>query len=387
MSSTENIILAILRISVVCIYVSKFLFANGRKHIGKKVFITLCLISLGICWRDLFFELKDFFRDHTVYRILVYIEKIAISMVVGSIIVIDKKYECEDDEHMWMLVFLSCFPVFTVIWNMGYSMYAKPSWTNQEFQRLALYIGIISWIMFIILDYLLCILYYIMRNGYREREERFRIMREFDIKKKHYADVERMQDKIRGVWHDLSNLLSSAQILLAMEDYDGVKKLLTGTQERLEDPEYVVDTGNPAIDGMLNWKIPKMKLLGLPIETDIEIPAGLELNYEMMATILGNLMDNMIEAQEKIESEKRKATLTLKYMNDMLIIDAMNSCEKEPTLKTTKEDSQNHGFGVANIRHAVDRMGGSVLFDWKDGMFETKILLYRILPKTKNDKQ
>lgn len=381
MSLIESLIMIALRLVIALWYAKKFLLADGKKYIGKKIFMTLSLTALGVLWRTLFVELKEMFPGEWIYRVLTYVEQIVISGAVVGVIAIDRKYESHEEESLWQLILLSCFPIFTVLWNIGYVTYEMPDWSNAEMRRLAFHIGLMSWVVFILLNYLSCILYYIMRNGDRERKENFRVIREFEIEKKHFSDIEKMQNTIRGVWHDLNNLLTSAEILLEEANYEGVKNLLTGTQERIKDPDYVVNTGNPAIDVILNWKIPKMKLSGLPIETSIEIPAGLELDYEMMVSILGNLMDNIIECQEQMASEKRKAILNVKYRNEMLILYAANSCEQEPTLKTTKEDTQNHGYGIANIKNAVEKMGGSVQTDWSSGMFETKILLYRICPK------
>ena len=260
-----------------------------------------------------------------------------------------------------------------------------PSWTNQDYTKLAMYIGVVTWIMMILLNYLLCVLYYGIRKAQKERADQLLLLQQYEVEKRHYKDIEQMEKTVRGVRHDLNNLLATTQVLLEEEDYEGVRNLIQGTKDRVGESEKKLHTGNAAIDSILNLKFAKAKEAGIPVETDLSVPAHLDLNYEAMATIFGNLLDNALEAQEKIPQKERKVILRMKYMNQMLMILAANKGKKNPTLSTTKEDTEDHGFGIENIRRSVEKMGGSIQFSWEKDWFTAKIILYQMKEKSKNN--
>ena len=63
-----------------------------------------------------------------------------------------------------------------------------PSWTNQDYTKLAMYIGVVTWIMMILLNYLLCVLYYGIRKTQKERADQLLLLQQYEVEKRHYKD-------------------------------------------------------------------------------------------------------------------------------------------------------------------------------------------------------
>lgn len=381
MEKMTMIIWWIANIIMFCIFIKEIAFSKKGGTIERTLFICLCMVAVLSAWDEIFFELEYPLRGSIAGIMVECIEHLGFYGLCICVIHMERRYGGKEGDNPKLLVLMGCFPVLSVIWNMGYNLYIDPAWTNQEYTKLARYIGFITWILLILLNYLLCVLYYAMRKTQKERAEQLLLLQQYEAEKRHHEDIEQMEKTVRGVRHDLNNLLATAQVLLDEKDYKGVQKLIQGTKERVNEPEKKLYTGNTAIDSILNVKLARAKETGIPVETDFAIPSNLDLNYEAMATIFGNLLDNAIEAQTKIPDKERKIILKIKYMNHMLMILIANKGRKNTTLSTTKEDRWNHGFGISNIRKSVEKIGGSIQFLWEEDWFTAKIILYQMKEK------
>lgn len=381
MEKMTMIIWWIANIIMFCIFIKEIAFSKKGGTIERTLFICLCMVAVLSAWDEIFFELEYPLRGSIAGIMVECIEHLGFYGLCICVIHMERRYGGKEGDNPKLLVLMGCFPVLSVIWNMGYNLYIDPAWTNQEYTKLARYIGFITWILLILLNYLLCVLYYAMRKTQKERAEQLLLLQQYEAEKRHHEDIEQMEKTVRGVRHDLNNLLATAQVLLDEKDYKGVQKLIQGTKERVNEPEKKLYTGNTAIDSILNVKLARAKETGIPVETDFSIPSNLNLNYEAMATIFGNLLDNAIEAQTKIPDKERKIILKIKYMNHMLMILIANKGRKNTTLSTTKEDRWNHGFGISNIRKSVEKIGGSIQFLWEEDWFTAKIILYQMKEK------
>ena len=96
--------------------------------------------------------------------------------------------------------------------------------------------------------------------------------------------------------------------------------------------------------------------------------------------ILANLLDNAIEASEKV-ADKKEIAVKLETYPYGAVINISNSyeqiCLKNGQLITTKENRLGHGLGYQSIRQAVQKYKGSIEFHAEDGKFTANIVLYR----------
>lgn len=84
--------------------------------------------------------------------------------------------------------------------------------------------------------------------------------------------------------------------------------------------------------------------------------------------ILGNLLENAVEAAEKVEG-KKYIKIQMKYDKNNLLIFVMNNYKgqllkiKDKGLRSTKSDAGNHGVGLQSVYRAVDKYHGTVVID------------------------
>ncbi len=118
----------------------------------------------------------------------------------------------------------------------------------------------------------------------------------------------------------------------------------------MTNPQEYVKTGNDTVDSLLNYKIQKADEVLNVVETKISIPGQLRLRSFDLNVLLGNLLDNAIDASMRTEEKKLKLT--------------------------TKEDKVNHGIGLKNVRRIVEKYHGEIEFLFENDTMETDVMMY-----------
>lgn len=98
-----------------------------------------------------------------------------------------------------------------------------------------------------------------------------------------------------------------------------------------------------------------------------------------LCTIVSNLLKNAIEACEEIAEEKeKKIEIRVGSYNNQIYLSFRNTVEKnimveKQRLVTSKRDKDNHGIGSQNVKEAVQKYDGTIIYKCEDGWFEVKI--------------
>ena len=115
------------------------------------------------------------------------------------------------------------------------------------------------------------------------------------------------------------------------------------------------------------------------VDTKISVPEQLNLHSFDLNVVLGNLLDNAIDASRQTEEKKLK--ITMKLDKGILFLNIRNSCQgaadgKHNMLETTKKDQVNHGIGLKNVRRIIEKYHGDMEFLCENGSMETDIMMY-----------
>lgn len=191
------------------------------------------------------------------------------------------------------------------------------------------------------------------------------------------------QTETRAFRHDIVNNLSLTSMLLKEGHVDEAKEHIDSMMGNVKalSPSYV--TGDEMLDLIVTMKADKMEELGGAFSLDGVVDGGLNIKPMDMCSIFANALDNAIEAASKCASPS--VTLNIKRTNKFFIIRIANSSNgKVNTDKlmsasgyTTKKDAEHHGFGLLNIRNAVERYNGIIKAESDDSTFALSIMIPR----------
>ncbi len=190
-----------------------------------------------------------------------------------------------------------------------------------------------------------------------------------------YISIEKEAQKARA--HDYVNHLKAIQELGHKGDMAAQEAYIAEQINESSCSQDIFKTGHSIVDAVINRKYTEIQQKGISFAIETENMSDLKLNNSDLVTILSNILDNAIEATEKCDD--KKITLKTKIAGDVLFIDSTNTMlpvdNKGKRLKTTKTDKINHGYGLANIKKAVDNNGGQCIINIEGRLFHISVVI------------
>ena len=188
---------------------------------------------------------------------------------------------------------------------------------------------------------------------------------------KHIDEILVMQKQIKKFRHDSSHHFTALKgFFLNNQNQDGVTYI-----ERINDDlqqSEIVDTGNTAFDAIISAKKVLAESKNIDFTLQIQIPEKLKVAAVDLCVIFGNALDNAIEACEKLETPKI-INVSVIYDDNQLICKITNTALRSiPDLQTTKDDKENHGFGLDNIKQALSKYNHVMKIDQTDKEVQTR---------------
>lgn len=200
-----------------------------------------------------------------------------------------------------------------------------------------------------------------------------------DLMEKHCQEVENMYRQTRGWRHDYHNHIQTMKAYLLMGNLDKLASYLNELDTDLTAVDTVIKTGNIMIDAVLNSKISLAKSRGITVDAKAIVPKNLSVSEIDLSLIIGNLMDNAMEACMKTEKNKRFIRVYIDILKGQLYIYVMNSTsgklKKSGKLYLSTKNQKYHGFGLMRMDKVVDRYQGYVDRQDEEDVFVTEIML------------
>lgn len=200
-----------------------------------------------------------------------------------------------------------------------------------------------------------------------------------DLLQKHYNEVENMYRQMRGWRHDYKNHIAAMKIHLEQGNYKLLGNYLNELNEDLTNVDTVLKTGNVMVDAILNSKISLAKSKNINVDATAKVPEKIRVSDTDICVIIGNLLDNAIEACCKLpDCDKRFIRIYIGLLKQQLYISVSNSVGGEikkagKTYLTTK--NENHGFGLKRIDKIVSGYGGYINRQDETDVFATEIMI------------
>lgn len=206
---------------------------------------------------------------------------------------------------------------------------------------------------------------------------------QLELCNRHIYENETIMKDFRNARH---NLKQHFIVLIEMLE-DKENKEASDYLRKLIDTEVlrnvgISKTGNIVVDSLINAKYCIATKLDIKFEVVVHIPMQLPFHGADISVLLGNILDNAIEAAIKIPEENRYIKCFMRYENSVLIITVINAFSgkvlkgKDGKLITNKSDSGNHGIGLESVNKIANKYHGSAIIEIKEETFVIKVVLY-----------
>ncbi len=174
--------------------------------------------------------------------------------------------------------------------------------------------------------------------------------------------------------HDYKHNIADLITLANNNNVEGIKKFLKNENDLLTRKLFYYKTGNDTVDTILNIKQYTAEEKEITFIINAEIPEECPVASSHFASILGNLLDNAIEASEK--EEEPFIEVKIKPVKSYLMIVISNKCTREHIdFETRKSERQLHGIGLNSVRQTVKGYSGTFITEHKDGIFNAEIMI------------
>lgn len=216
----------------------------------------------------------------------------------------------------------------------------------------------------------------ILKNKYDKRLSDF----QDSVLKKQRDEVQNIYQTMRAWRHDYHNHMQAIKALLSMGKKDELSEYLDNLEKDLDSIDIAIRTGNVGLDAILSSKVSIARKNNIEVNCTAKVPDELKISDVHLCAIVGNLLDNAIEACEKITegSEPRFIRIYIGLFKSQLYISVSNStCEKHrrrlSELVTSKLGE--HGFGLRRIDKLAEKYDGYVNRKNEPGIFATEVML------------
>jgi len=214
-----------------------------------------------------------------------------------------------------------------------------------------------------------------------ERENYFVERQQSAALRERMEEMERSYGRVRQIKHELRGHLTNLQGLVRAERYGELEGYLARMGESVEAADLSVRTGNAVTDVVVGGVARQCEKLGIRFQAGLRCPEGGGYDAYDLGIILHNLLQNALEACERVPEGQRYISLTGRRSGRFLLLEVKNSCPGPVAFgpdglpATTKKDPSVHGIGLANVRRAAERYMGELELKADQQEFSATVLL------------
>ena len=353
-------------------------FVN-RISFHEAVYYGVMAFSVAEFMASLEWQIVRYFYPE-VSNMPVWFEILALVVVYGGVLFafwkllglyIDKGKRLNIENKDWIISVFICAVIF------GFS---NLSFINISSSNLGQYSGEIAYIRTLVDIAGVSMLYaqFLSCHNNMTRRELIAVQNAFQNQYAQYKQSRESIDLINLKYHDLKHQIG---ILREMHDVEQRSAFLDTMEADIKYYELQNKTGNSVLDTLLTGKSIHCNKHGITMTVVADGSLIDFMDAMDICSIFGNALDNAIEAALKIEEkQKRLIHITISQVKSFVMIRIQNYYEGEliengDYFLTTKENSENHGYGLKSIKYSVNRYGGVLKVMADNHWFEVKILI------------
>ena len=243
-----------------------------------------------------------------------------------------------------------------------------------------------SWLIKLLLICILCVIISVITTILLLKRKYDRRLSDFQdsVLKKQRDEVQNIYQTMRAWRHDYHNHIQSIKAMIAMQKFQELDAYLGTLEQDLDSIDIAIRTGNVGLDAILSSKVSIARKNNIEVNCTAKVPEQLKITDVHLCAIVGNLLDNAIEACEKIKPVDSAATphkfirIYIGMFKQQLYISVSNSTNAKRRrrlneLVTSKLGE--HGFGLRRIDKIAEQYDGFINRKNEPGIFATEVML------------
>lgn len=276
--------------------------------------------------------------------------------------------------HYWLRLFLIPVATFYIIHNT-YSITSADS--NKGFFT-------VTTMLMILVNYVTFDVYDKLGNNAETEKRNLAYEQQIALCNKQAAEREAAYQETRRIRHDLNGYLLNLKTFIqsgnTKEAETKIDYILEHNQIHKNEVSY---SGNLVIDSLINYKYSLAQNNGIDMKCFVFVPEQMPYDGADLCIILGNLLDNAMEAVNNLSAEQRHMDISISQIKNNLSIVVQNPYEgnirknRRGQIMTSKQDKRIHGIGLDSVQRTVEKYNGELLVEYINGLFKVNVLLYQ----------
>lgn len=350
-----------------------FLYSSCFKNSWQRRLLSsfLCWVFLSVIDIVVIYGFCGFLRmdfAELIWKKLLYITLGTISKLAAIFLFyvfkrIREKYHSYEIHSRWILL-TTLFPLVSMF-SLGAVFYGY-----QNSSDLSLGACLFSFCL-AIANIAILYLIHIMEKQSKETFELTLIGQQMDLQTKSITALEKSYRAQRKASHEFSHKMQTIGDLLANGQLSDAQDYIRHIQKEHTTRTFAVNTHHPILDAILNHKHQIANEQEIEMSFKINDLSSVKISTDELVVLFSNLLDNAIEACEKL-SENKKIECRIE-VDDNLYISIRNTTLpviiEGDRIDTTKKPKSEHGFGLPNICRILDKLNAEYAFDYMDGWF------------------
>ncbi len=195
-------------------------------------------------------------------------------------------------------------------------------------------------------------------------------------------EAEQFYGRIRQLKHEMRGHLTNIKALARSGEYADLEDYISRMDESISDFELTLRTGNPVTDVIVNDKRRQCMDLAIRFQVDFHCPESGNYDAFDVGIVLQNLLQNALEACEKMPESERFISLAGKRKGRFFLIEVQNSFAGEVTfgqdglpVTDKKVDAAMHGIGLSNVRRIAEKYMGEMEISLAAQIFKVTVMV------------
>lgn len=210
------------------------------------------------------------------------------------------------------------------------------------------------------LSVLLIMMFNILHSINKKNKEYSSQEQKHDLMESYYSKAERHQKEVTAIKKDMQQQYRIISSYISNENFTEAEEKIKSIIGILTSNENIPFTSNSGINALINVKYNEAVNNKITCDFKVRLPKLLNISSKDLAVLIGNILDNAIEACRYCEGQKF-IKLRLALHNNTLVLLCENSTDGQVNLNGTRKlNSENHGLGLKNVKKIVSKYNGSI---------------------------
>lgn len=194
----------------------------------------------------------------------------------------------------------------------------------------------------------------------------------YAMQEQYYAELRSEQEETRAMFHDINKCMLAMRALVDESNSEEAGRMQAEAQSLFDSLGKVVDVGNPIISVILNEYREAAEEGEIPFDFDVSVPQKLGITAIDAYVLLGNTLDNAIEACTALPAENRYIRLQMRMFHNILYYRLENPYAAG---YLSRKKGKNHGYGLQNVKRCVEKHHGDMSVTTENGVFTVSLRL------------